>query len=748
MHKIHRYLATFLAGTMVLWVSPSVAQVDCDEFRVIPQKDSYMASPKDVRECQQRGHDAPVGWRVNGGKNPGIKASGAGGFSYGSIGAPENPPTSRNAQGSVTSNSINASCKINGSSTRSCSLYYSGVFKPKDNLPPPKEPSVAAGPVDAMCPEESDNTGEFGVKVPAPNGGNFPVPCSGFAPLMDDTREIYIQGPNPTMMIVVDDGADFIRFFKKRKDNGKFQWVSSIPVPRTACNNYEVPESSSTSSDCHPVSNKIYDLTQPVGQVILLSTADVYIPIKLKPRQTMPSHYIPPYDGEPEPSLKLLISSNPFDSRFGTSTTTPGSTGGFPSLPPPIPYYSGAVAGFPKATIRRAFAGRDGCSDSYFPSCRQPADIFTMATSFPYAMAILPEISSDCEIPSFEPTAYNDAIYTCVDGSTIRPEDKKCVNRVTGVVTEPTSATPNWVFVCPRPSSGMYTGPQTLDGQPLALGTCPGKTCHCPQNNALPPVAGMCPSVGGAEPKPVVDGKCDGVSYNPDDRSMCPTNPPTPIVGGKCAGIPYTPPEIGGTFTFDTTCQSTMPCDVVPIPTKTEACYVNGSPHTLHAVLKRPGVHFPEGTDNVAVLNEVIGSSTTPGMPGNVINALDGSRLFMTPRTVMFLGSNSPPVTLNEGAELRLSDGSIMILSPDSVITPSSGTIVIGPDGAQRASAKGVQMASYAKGETFVGGALLTYPLEFRINRSVSLSGGMAFPGMTWRSATPYIRMPADPLPQ
>ncbi len=119
---MHRYLQ-FVMVVMLVGALPhfafAVDTADCASVLGVSKNKSFQSDPKDVQQCIMRGYDPPANWRPNNGKSPGVNVSGARGFSYGSVAAPENSPGKVGAGSSVSSDFMSFINKFFGSSTNS-----------------------------------------------------------------------------------------------------------------------------------------------------------------------------------------------------------------------------------------------------------------------------------------------------------------------------------------------------------------------------------------------------------------------------------------------------------------------------------------------------------------------------------------------------------------------------------------------------------------------------------------------------
>ena len=284
--------------------------VDCACIQNIPSKESFKINNADLRECINRGWSAPTGdsskpgssWVPDEGKGPGITTGGAGGFSYGAVKAPESPPGSRNENASVSDDAINRSCYFPPRITfgsppsisfpaGSCLDFLSGLFK--DNHGTTTTTTTPTGVSGAdLCPADSNNAGMYGVKNPAT--GSIAAPCGAMVPIA--TAELTLN-LNPTNLATTTSGSYYIWAYRKSGNNFAEQ-LRAVALPSYLCG----------ATDSDGFASKSVDLTPPTEQFITYQASDGFIAIRLQPRSTMPSTYIPRYvRGEPEKFLVLPL---------------------------------------------------------------------------------------------------------------------------------------------------------------------------------------------------------------------------------------------------------------------------------------------------------------------------------------------------------------------------------------------------------------------------------------------------------
>ncbi len=478
-HIYHRSLLVLMLAAATCLAAPAFAQpapAECDNLKIIEKRDSFMASPRDVRECQRRAYDPPTKWRFKEGKGSGVKASGASGFSYGTVTSPESPPSARNAQASVNRNVIQSTCSFplpNSISLSwppradlrgSCLAFFNGTFAARDATPAPIPTPPGLDPTNA-CPAETDTTGIYGTKRPIAGGGSFPTPCGAMQPVL--TGDIVLNTGADRIAVL---GNNEFRVRVYMRYGSRFVLTQNIMLPSYLC----------SDSEYNPV--KTMDLTPPVNQVIAFSGNSRALSIRLKSRETMNPNFIPEFD-ETQPELFLRLEIDP---ATGEVTAPPQS-------PCPV----------------------DG-------TYAVPAS----ATNAQEDIRIQSAVDSDCENIAVSPTAFNDTIITCPAGATLDAPNKVCIDDSTNRPVPPASVVDNWVGVCPQPTPPeTYSGPRTTTGVPLATGVCPA--CTCPQSAGVPNGTARCPN--GA---PIGNSSCLGIVVSPAlqpfqvSASSCTTAPP------------------------------------------------------------------------------------------------------------------------------------------------------------------------------------------------------------------------------
>jgi hypothetical protein len=430
----------FLRSLLIfLLVAPNAyaAPLDCEKIKSLEKTESFQASPKDIAQCQLRGFDPPTGWKLNEGKNSGIRASGASGFSYGAVSAPEASPGARKKNASVRHNRMKAVCKfpprIKIGFPPRLEFPKGACYDVFNDLMNDKDGRVASAPLPAginatdTCPAETDNTGIYGVKSAITSGGTLPnsvTSCGGMIPT--SFSELTLNA-NPTMVAITDNGRFGIRIFKKSGTNFVLtQNVDASTFPSYLCEDRTFGDSS--------ILQKSVDLTPPIAQVITFNEGTGKIAVRLQSRATMHSGLEPPYD-ENAPERYLIFSVDVWG-----NVEIPDQS----SCPLEIQYFD-------------------------VPATRQD-------------IKIQPAVDYDCDSLSVEPTARNNARIECMDGS---PADAsgKCYDSDGNPA--PTKNVDNWVAECPLNEDGSRS---PVDPN----------TNKCPQSAGIPTATPLCPN--GAAP--------------------------------------------------------------------------------------------------------------------------------------------------------------------------------------------------------------------------------------------------------
>ncbi len=283
------------------------AAVDCAKIMAVKKQENFKADPNDVQKCMLRGWDAPKQWKRDEGKSVNIKASGGGGFSYGTIQAPEASPGARKVKASVSTDVIRSSCSFPPRISfgippkidipkGSCWDFFNNLLRGRNaatNNNAPLPPGVTAG--DA-CPAESDTIGLYGVKALL-TGGSAARTCGGSIPL---TSTDMVLNRNSTALASTENGQYYIWIYQKN-GNG-YSLVKNAALPTFLC--------TKTSAGDGETMQKSIDLTPPVSQMITY-TAGEPITIRLQSRETMDANFIPPYNEDaPEQYLRIKMGSD------------------------------------------------------------------------------------------------------------------------------------------------------------------------------------------------------------------------------------------------------------------------------------------------------------------------------------------------------------------------------------------------------------------------------------------------------
>lgn len=303
-----------------------------------------------------------------------------------------------------------------------------------------------------------------------------------------------------------------------------------------------------------------------------------------------------------------------------------------------------------------------------------------------------PDIDGSCPSIAINPTLFKEP--SCPQNATLG-SDGKCHDNGTNAVV---AAITTDVWKCPDSSApGGY-----------APAPSPAPQSGCPQNNQIPAPKDykvLCSDTG----QPPVNGKCSATGDITLEQPSCGT--PTTV------------------------------CDIVTVSPDNASGACTGK--TQYGVLNRANIYYPSGS-NVKLY-------TVTSMPFNIAETVDGTRFFATGDTSVQLGVTAPPITLDDGATIRLNDKTLIIFNPPVTIEASSGK-VIATGGGAHLSAGGTQMdASSGIPEPLLPGSsfvippsLLPSPLEVSLGRSFTLPSGFTIQTMN----APYIRIPQEPMPQ
>lgn len=294
-------------------------------------------------------------------------------------------------------------------------------------------------------------------------------------------------------------------------------------------------------------------------------------------------------------------------------------------------------------------------------------------------------IDGSCPTFTVEPTLFKEP--ACPSTAALGT-DGKCHDIATSAIV---AATTTDVWKCP--DSTAASG--------YVLAPTPAPSSGCPQTSHIPPPSDykvLCPDTG----NPPVDGKC-------------------PITGDMILEDPSC-----GT--------ATTVCDVVTLSPDNASGQCSGK--TQYGVMNRPNIYYPSNTN--LPLNAVA------SQPFFMAGTVDKTRFFATGDTSVKIGKSAPPITLDDGATIRLKDDTIIILEPPATIEVNTGK-VLATTGAQHLSSGGTEIESYGKNTNFViPPSLLPVPLEVSLGRSFTVPSGYELPTMN----SPYVRLPQEPLPE
>lgn len=265
-------LAALAVGVASVWAQQPA---DCAQIVGVDPKESYKQNPQDVHECMARGWDAPVSWRPNKGKSPGIRVGGAGGFSHGTIQAPDMPPWK--AHGNSTGGSGSG-----GSGSGSSSSGGLG-FPPWQGWPFSSSGGSGSGGSGSSssssgggCPTSNDdNDATFGEKPPLT--GSVSLTCGGAAPLT--TYQLSLSS-NADALFVTEHG--YYNYWVYRKQGSTYQLISqaNAMLPQQLCDGTL--------------------LQPPIAQMISFNSGSSSIAVRLKlPPDTNP--LADPLDPPPQP---------------------------------------------------------------------------------------------------------------------------------------------------------------------------------------------------------------------------------------------------------------------------------------------------------------------------------------------------------------------------------------------------------------------------------------------------------------
>lgn len=331
--KAVHYLSFMAIALALPSYANAVPLVDCNAVKSIDNRENFKADDKDVATCIGRAADPPKEWRYKDGKSGGVKADGAGGFSYGGAAPPEaaaggawvpgtGPGTGwmppKNAVGkanrgpngaSVPKKVMQAACsfpppiKLSSGGVSiaagSCWDFLNGLIKEKPADPLPPTP-LGIDPT-MVCPAEVDNTGIYGDKQVTSAGGLFPTgpsaSCGGMLPM---TISNITLNRGADRFIATEEG--YYAIFYYRKVGANFTGtVSPIKLPSYLCRPKVNPDGT-------VIWVKSVDLTAPIVQMITYNPSMGKLSIRLKSRAAMPGNFMPPYDPNvPENYLNIPL---------------------------------------------------------------------------------------------------------------------------------------------------------------------------------------------------------------------------------------------------------------------------------------------------------------------------------------------------------------------------------------------------------------------------------------------------------
>ena len=283
----------------------SSTPIDCAKIFPSNRNESFMAHGPEVDECMHRAADAPVQLRPNNGEGPGVRIGGAGGFSYGTVQAPESPPGEQKANASIGRDKILAACnfpprvKIGvppkvSIPSGTCLDFLNGVFKDKDGLTNSAPAPAGITPAAAACPAESDTSGAYGTKV-AITGSSIATPCGGLVPTSTSDQSLSV---NASHLATTVNNAYFIWVYQKSGNQFALKG-NSLKLPSYLCR-----------KDKLGIAQKTVDLTAPMEQMITYNPSARTIAIRLRSRATMNLAFIPEFDpSQPEKYLVLPLNA-------------------------------------------------------------------------------------------------------------------------------------------------------------------------------------------------------------------------------------------------------------------------------------------------------------------------------------------------------------------------------------------------------------------------------------------------------
>ncbi len=455
-----RSLLFFLVMALTAASFPGIvhaAAVDCEKVMEIDKRETFRAEPSDVRECVMRGWDPPVEWRNNGGKSAGVRADGSGGFSYGTVQAPEASPGSRNAPASVSKKVITSTCNFKARVKMgfppkvelpkgSCLDFLKNIFRDKDGAL--NSDPTPPGNSNTTCPAETDTAGIYGQKQNILESKEIPTPCGAAMPLTTArttlnklpqekmTNYAFTLNDSNTLFYYKKTGNDFIAYttppnpYDPTRVNFHGYSTGALRLPSFLCKTV-------TDGDSNTYRQKTVDLTRTLHQTFVYGNNESALYIRLKPRQTMDVGFIPPYDStKPEMYLRIPILN------------------GVPQVP-------------------------EECADE---------DYFAPLSTYGNDIIIQPPEGPRCEPPDLHGNPENRPKKECAVGEL---SGDKCIDPLTGAVVGVPKLVDHWVFVCP--SGTIITPPDPCPEEPgFPSLTCPEDDDSECETATIYPMGGSC----------------------------------------------------------------------------------------------------------------------------------------------------------------------------------------------------------------------------------------------------------------
>ncbi len=149
-----------------------------------------------------------------------------------------------------------------------------------------------------------------------------------------------------------------------------------------------------------------------------------------------------------------------------------------------------------------------------------------------------------------------------------------------------------------------------------------------------------------------------------------------------------------------------------------------------HVVLDRANLVYP--------VNTTASMARIAGRTAVLAPTTEGSRIYMQTNGYIRLGNTAPPITLNEGGLLQLSNGNkLSMIGPVTInaatdqITLTGGGMILSQSGAMVGN-------SLPAGSSYSLAAAAAHPLTIRLNRSINMPVNYMVP----TQPQPYVRMP------